>query len=209
MRTRIPLHWGQRFIDLAITVASWSKDPSTKVGCVLVDGRRRVISMGYNGFPETCEDKPEWYADKAIKYPTVIHAEMNAVTNATAPVAGSVAFLTHPPCVDCAKLLIANRVREIHYVMPSPDLLSRWADSLKAAEELVGRCNPSDAPAPMFTMFGWMLLPTQSADVKLVQPEPGGPIQVFTGGEDNWGLCEDPEVIDSLDHSWIVVKATT
>ena len=51
--------WADKFIGLAQHVATWSKDPSTQVGAVLVDRRMRVIGMGYNGFPRGYEAKAE------------------------------------------------------------------------------------------------------------------------------------------------------
>ncbi len=154
----LPSKWVLRYIALAQLVATWSKDPSTKVACVLVDERRRVISTGYNGFPETVEDRPEWYADRTIKYPLVIHAEVNAIANATRAVAGSTAFLTHPPCDNCAKTLIAHGITEIHFVMPDPDLLSRWQSSLDAARFVAERSGIS--------LVGWRLEADRAPNVE-------------------------------------------
>ena len=66
--------WHQRFLALAAHVGSWSKDPSTKVGAVIVRNDRTIVSVGYNGFPRHCDDDPELYADRTKKYPRTVHA---------------------------------------------------------------------------------------------------------------------------------------
>ena len=73
--------WDVRFLKLAHEVASWSKDPSTKVGCVLVKGKK-VVSVGYNGLPMGIEDSIERLTDRELKYEMTVHAEVNAVTTA-------------------------------------------------------------------------------------------------------------------------------
>jgi len=75
--------WDQRFISLAREISTWSKDPSTKIGAVIVNDDRRILATGYNGFPKGIEDTAERYENKEVKYETVIHAEMNAIYNAT------------------------------------------------------------------------------------------------------------------------------
>lgn len=74
--------WDVRWLGLAAHVASWSKDPSTKVGAVAVSKDQRLLSMGWNGFPRGFQDRPELYADREYKYDYVVHAEKNCVYNA-------------------------------------------------------------------------------------------------------------------------------
>lgn len=94
-------------------VASWSKDPSTKVGAVLADGKH-VLSHGYNGFPHTCEDKEEWLNDRETKYKLVTHAEVNAIFNSKVPVAGSTVYTYPlPPCAACAGILAAAGIKRV------------------------------------------------------------------------------------------------
>ncbi|QIG77267.1 deoxycytidylate deaminase protein [Rhizobium phage RHph_TM39] len=74
------LKWRKRFLRLAREVASWSKDPSTKVGCVVVDPKtKKIISLSYNGFPRNHPDDEELYKDRQYKLDNIIHAEMNSV----------------------------------------------------------------------------------------------------------------------------------
>ncbi|HEY7822706.1 MAG TPA: deaminase [Acidimicrobiia bacterium] len=123
--------WHVRFLELAAHVAQWSKDPSTKVGCVLVDEQRRVVGMGYNGFPRGVADGKDRYEDRSIKYPMVVHAEANAVLNAVGSTRGTVAYVTHHPCADCMGLLIQAGVRAIITNRPDEGLAERFCDSFK------------------------------------------------------------------------------
>ena len=70
--------WDMRFLEMAQLVASWSKDPSTKVGATIVDDDRRVISVGYNGFPKGVADNKR-LEDRDEKYKMIVHAERNAL----------------------------------------------------------------------------------------------------------------------------------
>lgn len=123
--------WVERFMALASHVAQWSKDPSTKVGCVLANVDRQVVGMGYNGFPRGVVDRPEWLEDRAVKYPLTIHAEENAVYNATGDVTGAWAFVTHAPCAPCTARLIQNGLSGVFYPAPEPGFRSRWAESMR------------------------------------------------------------------------------
>lgn len=129
--------WDTRFLDLAGHVAAWSKDPSTKVGCVLVDGKRRVVAMGYNGFPRGVDDAVARYADRPTKYLMVQHAEANAVLNATAAVEGCTAYVTHMCCANCAGLLIQAGVKRIVTTRPDDALFSRFKESFHASRTML------------------------------------------------------------------------
>lgn len=125
--------WDQRFMRLAAEVASWSKDPSTKVGAVLVDDDRRVIGLGFNGFPRGVCDHPERLADRPTKYLMVQHAEANAILNAVASVKGSTAYVTHHPCSSCAGILIQAGVIRVVTRAPSAGFADRFAASFAAS----------------------------------------------------------------------------
>lgn len=122
-----------RFIDLARHIAKWSKDPSTQVGCVLVDQHRRIVGVGYNGFPRGVGDGPERYADRPTKYAMVVHAEVNAVLNATARTEGTVAYVTHHPCAACAGTLIQAGIRAVFCPVPEPQIAERFGGSFAVA----------------------------------------------------------------------------
>lgn len=108
------MKWTHRFLDLAATVAGWSKDPSTKVGAVAVDpASRRILELGFNGLPRGVNDLPSRY-ERPKKYALVCHAESNLVAHAARPVLeGATVYVTHAPCCDCAKLLINAGVAKI------------------------------------------------------------------------------------------------
>jgi len=71
--------WDKRFLSLAANVATWSKEPRKKVGCVIVRPNRTIASLGYNGFPRGVTDSPNRLADRTLKNHIAIHAEMNAL----------------------------------------------------------------------------------------------------------------------------------
>ena len=98
--------WDMRFLDMAKMVGSWSKDPSTQVGAVIVDNDRRVVSVGYNGFPKGVADNAR-LEDRDEKYKMIVHAERNALLFANISVKNC-SILTHPfmPCPVCAGMII-------------------------------------------------------------------------------------------------------
>lgn len=73
--------WDIHFLAIARLCSKKSKDPSTKVGSVIVSKDNKIISTGYNGFPKDTPDYEEWYKDRTIKYSKIIHAEQNAIIN--------------------------------------------------------------------------------------------------------------------------------
>ena len=130
--------WDVRFLRLAHEVAKWSKDPSTKVGCILVKDKK-VISMGYNGFPAGISDDLSRLEDRSTKYEMTVHAEVNAVTNAALhglSTAGSTAYVTFSPCSRCAAVLINAGISTVvisaHTIIPD-----RWLDNFRLAAGLL------------------------------------------------------------------------
>jgi len=73
------VRWHKRFLEMAKLISTWSKDPSTQCGAVIIDAKKRVISMGFNGFPSGTSDDPDLYQNREKKYKRVIHAEKNAI----------------------------------------------------------------------------------------------------------------------------------
>jgi dCMP deaminase len=105
--------WDERFMELALYVADWSKDPSTRVGSVIVAPDRRIMSMGYNGFPRGVEDLEERLNDRPTKYAFVAHAERNALDNVDVNVRGCTLFVTLQPCADCTKSIIQKGIKRV------------------------------------------------------------------------------------------------
>ena len=130
--------WDHRFLRIAQEVSSWSKDPGTKVGAVLVRDRR-IIASGYNGFPQRIEDTVERYANRSLKLAYTVHAEVNAILNAAAngaKTAGSTLYVTFPPCVSCATAVVQAGVDRVVCpdISTSPD---RWRESFAAGHGLL------------------------------------------------------------------------
>lgn len=113
--------WSDRFMSLAEHVASWSKDPSTQVGCVIVDELNRVVSIGFNGFPRGIKDLPARYTDKETKYLFVAHAERNALDNAPLSVEGCTLYSPLFPCNECAKSIIQKGIKKVISYRPTDD----------------------------------------------------------------------------------------
>lgn len=107
--------WDEHFMDMAILVAQRSKDPSTKVGCVVVSEDKIVVATGYNGLPRGVEDRSE-RMERPAKYLWTSHAEENAVAQSArvgAKLKGGTAFVTHHPCSRCARSLIQAGVTRV------------------------------------------------------------------------------------------------
>lgn len=123
--------WDQVFLRLAKEVASWSKDPSTKVGAVAVGPKRNVLAQGYNGFPRGIFDYAERYNDKPTKYMYVVHAEMNVIYNATyngVSLDGASLYVYGlPPCSECAKGIIQVGIKEI--ITETQGIPKKWEES--------------------------------------------------------------------------------
>lgn len=108
------LKWHRDFLDLAEWWAERkSKDPSTKVGAIIVGARRVVIGMGYNGFPRGVHDSPDRYEDRETKYQLVAHAEINAILNCAVPPRGATLYCTLAPCHECAKAIIQAGIADV------------------------------------------------------------------------------------------------
>lgn len=122
--------WDLRFMELAKHYADWSKDPSTKIGAVIVDDLNRQLGQGYNGFPRGVSDDPERYADREVKYPLVVHAELNAILNCTLPPRGATLYVYPlPPCPECTKAIIQSGIKRV--VISKDGARQEWLDSFK------------------------------------------------------------------------------
>lgn len=134
--------WDERFVALANHVAEWSKDPSTKVGAVIADDMKRIVSLGFNGFPRGVVDDPERYATRMVKYKLIVHAESNAILSAGRLVSGCTLYATKFPCSECAKQIIQSGIwrvvapaRGVPAGQPMDPSLERWLeDSMYAAQ---------------------------------------------------------------------------
>lgn len=120
--------WDIRYLEMARLVASWSKDPSTQTGAVIVRPDNSVLSVGYNGFPRGINDTPERYENRELKYSLIVHCEMNAVLSAHESVQGCTLytwpFLSCDRC--CVHMIQAGITRVVAPECPPGDKLDRW-----------------------------------------------------------------------------------
>ena len=133
------MKWHKRFLDLADTFASWSRDPSTRVGAVIVRPDRTVASLGFNGFPRGVIDDPDRYNNREIKYKFTCHAEANAIVSAHGSLVGHTLYSSPlHPCNECAKLIIQSGIKS---VVTRPPVDPRWKDSFSVASQMFKEAN--------------------------------------------------------------------
>ena len=130
--------WDERFMQLALHVASWSKDRSTKVGAIVVGPDNIVRTMGYNGFPRGVDDNVEGRHDRPLKYRWTEHAERNAIYNAArtgVSLDGCRMYLPWFPCMDCARAIVQAGISELIAMKPDLDHVT-WGEDFRHALEL-------------------------------------------------------------------------
>ena len=107
--------WDKRYLNLAGHIATWSKDPSKKVGAIAVGSKGQVLAQGYNGYPRGMDDSD--YTDREAKYTKIVHAEMNALMNALysgVSLKDSTLYVYGlPVCPSCSKCVIQAGVKRV------------------------------------------------------------------------------------------------
>jgi dCMP deaminase len=137
--------WHDRYLSIAKEVASWSKDPSTKVGAVIVGNKGQILSQGYNGFPRGILDDEERLNVREIKLSLIVHAEMNAIYNATYSgvcLDNSTLYVYGLPiCSECAKGIIQVGISKI--VIPEQSIMLRkeWMESWYHSNKMFNEAN--------------------------------------------------------------------
>lgn len=113
------ISWDDYFMGMAHLSAMRSKDPSTQVGACIVTPSKKVVGLGYNGFPTGINDddfpweKHDEYDQS--KYAYVVHAELNAILNATTSLQGCSMYVSLFPCNECAKAIIQSGIKTLIY----------------------------------------------------------------------------------------------
>ncbi len=119
------LTWDEYFIGIALLSAKRSKDPSTQVGACIVNSEKKIVGLGYNGFPIGCsDDSLPWEKNGDFletKYPYVCHAELNAILNSTKNLNNCSIYVALFPCNECAKAIIQSGIREVVYLSDKYD----------------------------------------------------------------------------------------
>lgn len=131
--------WDKRFLLMAMgEINTWSKDPSTTVSATVFKDKHPIASS-YNGFPAGIADTNERLHDRDLKYKLTLHAEANAVAVCAKlgiATQGCTIAVTHPPCYNCAALLIQAGISKVVTKTPSEDFVSRWKESIDFAKEM-------------------------------------------------------------------------
>lgn len=113
------ISWDEYFMGVALLASKRSKDPNTQVGACIVDQNNVILTTGYNGFPKGCsDDEFPWDREgENTKYPYVVHAELNAILNASGKdLKGSRIYVDLFPCNECAKAIIQSGIKEVIYL---------------------------------------------------------------------------------------------
>jgi len=128
--------WQKRFFDLARLVATWSKDPSSQVGAVIVDDKKRIVSVGFNGLPIGVEDTKERLENREIKYELIVHAEANAILTAPKSVAGCTIYVyPYLPCSRCAGAIIQSGIKRV--IVEDRPIPERWRANFDLAKTIL------------------------------------------------------------------------
>jgi|TARA_R110000868_G_scaffold315121_1_gene576031 dCMP deaminase len=124
--------WDKNYLNMAKLVSSWSKDPSSRIGAVAVNDKGQILTTGYNGFPRGIADN-ERLNDRPVKYKYIVHAEQNAIYNATyngVSLHNATMYVSGLPCCsDCAKAIIQVGVKRV--VMDGDIDNERWSESVE------------------------------------------------------------------------------
>jgi dCMP deaminase len=127
--------WDHRFMELARVISTWSKDRSTKVGCVIVGVDRELRSSGFNGFPRRVDDEIDERHQRPAKYAWTEHAERNAIYNAArlgVSLQGCTMYLPWFPCMDCARAIVQCGIAELVAIEPNVED-PRWGSDFRSA----------------------------------------------------------------------------
>jgi dCMP deaminase len=134
--------WDSFFLGLARYYATRSKDPSTKVGAVIVRPDMTVAGMGYNGFPNLMPDHDHYLNDRSKKYPRMVHAEINAKDSSRDhSLAGYCCYSSFMTCDRCLLQLANKGINRFVFPKPTDNELTRWAESFKLTKELAEDMN--------------------------------------------------------------------
>jgi dCMP deaminase len=135
--------WDLRWMRIAHEVSTWSHDPSTKVGAVIVRPNKSLCSTGTNGFPQSMPDTPEYYLNRDEKYSRIIHAEMNAVAFAADPSLKGYTLYTYPflTCDRCFVFMVQKGITRFVAPIANADQLTRWGSAFEKVRKYAKEVN--------------------------------------------------------------------
>lgn len=114
------ISWDEYFMGASVLSAKRSKDPSTQVGACIVSPDKKIVGVGYNGFPRGCSDEEYPWARTGetlkTKYPYVVHAELNAILNGIKSLKDCTIYVALFHCNECAKAIIQSGIKRVVYL---------------------------------------------------------------------------------------------
>jgi dCMP deaminase len=147
--------WDNKYMRMAVEIATWSKDPSSKIGAIAVSTKGQVLSTGYNGFPRGIMDSSPRLTNRELKYKYIVHAEANCVYNACysgVSLEGATMYVSGLPCCSkCALALIQVGIKRVIYAGDRDN--PRWKDDCDFAHELFKEAGIEYAPHKL-TRYG-------------------------------------------------------
>jgi dCMP deaminase len=142
--------WDIRFLRIAREVSTWSKDPSTQTGAVIVRPDKSLCSVGFNGFPQNMPDLPEYYANREEKYSRIVHCEINARAFSRDQGHEGYILYTWPfsSCDRCAVEMLQNKIARFVWPQASEDVMSRWAASIERTKRYYSEAGVEQVEVP-------------------------------------------------------------
>lgn len=137
-------NWNERFIELATLIGSWSKDPSRKIGAVIVDKDNRIVSTGFNGFARNILDASDRLNDKDTKRSLMLHAEENAILYAKQDLTNCKLYISGlPPCIHCASMIIQSGIKTVYFknLREDKSVSEFWQKNLETSKNLLNEAN--------------------------------------------------------------------
>lgn len=133
------LKWVKRYFETTDLIASWSKDPRTKIGAIVVAPDGHIVGQGYNGFPRGIADTAERLNDRPTKHKLVVHAEVNTLLSSLyngVSVRDDTMYINSLCCSECAKIIIQSGIKEVYMIKRDDSFWDESHDlSIKMFEE--------------------------------------------------------------------------
>jgi len=144
MKRKDYISWDEYFMGVALLSSMRSKDPNTQVGACIVNKNKKIVAVGYNGFPTGITDESfSWESSGDFldtKYPYVCHAELNAILNKISPdLVGCTLYTTLFPCNECSKAIIQSGISKLVYLSDKYE----QSDIVKASKRMLDAVNIS------------------------------------------------------------------
>ncbi|TFG95722.1 hypothetical protein E4H12_12700 [Candidatus Thorarchaeota archaeon] len=135
--------WDYRYLEMSRLVSTWSKDPSTQTGAVIVRPNRSVASVGFNGFPRKMRDDPELYANREEKYSRIVHCEMNALLYTNDESLEGYTLYTWPfiSCDRCFVHMVQAGIARFVAPAATEEQLTRWGDAFERVRSYANEAN--------------------------------------------------------------------